>query len=186
MEMNEKIEEKMEEKMKEKKIVIKVCMGSAMAVALFTVLFIVALVCTFDFSEWKGLDNYVAKFKPIQMLTVIPSILLAISYVIFVSGLHIITAEYRKLWSLLSLNFGLLYSGISISNYLIQLITVIPSIQNGITDGLTIFVSGYSNSIFFALMASYFLQCVSLCFAAFTFAKNENEFKNTHQRRRYR
>ena len=107
----------------------------------------------------------------------VPSILLAISYVIFVSGLHIYASDYKKIWSQLALSFGLLYAGISIANYLIQLVTVIPSIQNGMLEGLALFVSGYSNSIFYALMASYFLMCISLFFVAFVFSKNEKKFK---------
>ena len=162
---------------KEKRLIYKVCSASAIAVAVFTVLFIILLGCTFDFSEWEGIVIYKNTFRPIQMLTVVPSILLAISYVIFVSGLHIYAWGYKKIWSQLALSFGLLYSGISIANYLIQLVTVIPSIQNGMLEGLALFVSGYSNSIFYALMASYFLMCISLFFAAFVFSKTEKNFK---------
>ena len=162
---------------KEKRLIYKVCSASAIAVAVFTVLFIILLGCTFDFSEWEGIVNYKNTFRPIQMLTVVPSILLAISYVIFVSGLHIYAWGYKKIWSQLALSFGLLYAGISIANYLIQLVTVIPSIQNGMLEGLALFVSGYSNSIFYALMASYFLMCISLFFASFVFSKNERNFK---------
>lgn len=162
---------------KENRLIYKVCSISAMAVAVFTLLFIVLLGCTFDFSEWEGIISYKSNFRPIQMLTVVPSILLAISYVIFVSGLHIYTSDYKKIWSQLALSFGLLYAGISIANYLIQLVTVIPSIQNGMLEGLALFVSGYSNSIFYALMASYFLMCISLFFAAFVFSRNEKKYK---------
>lgn len=117
-----------------------------------------------------GIDSYKSTFRPIQMLTVVPSLLLAISYVIFISVLHIYASEDNKIWSLL-------YAGISISNYLIQLITVIPSIQNGTTEGLVPLVSGYSNSVFYALMASYFLMCISLLFASFIFIKEDKTQK---------
>ena len=162
---------------KDNRLIYKVCGISSIAVAIFTVLFIVFLVFTFDFSEWKGIVNYQNTFHPVQMLTVVPSILLAISYVVFVSGLHIYASDNKKIWSQLALSFGLLYVGISIANYLIQLVTVIPSIQKGMTEGLTLFVSGYSNSIFYALMASYFLMCISLFFAAFVFSKQDKNHK---------
>ncbi len=162
---------------KDNRLVYKVCGVSSVAVAIFTVLFIVLLAVTFDFSEWKGIVNYQNAFHPIQMLTVVPSIVLAISYVVFVSGLHIYASDNKKIWSQLALSFGLLYAGISIANYLIQLVTVIPSIQNGMTEGLTLLVSGYSNSIFYALMASYFLMCISLFFAAFIFSKEDKNYK---------
>lgn len=162
---------------KEKCVVYKVCGVSAIAVAIFTLLFVVALVLTYDFSKWTGIENYCNNFHPIQMLTVIPSLLLAFSYVGFVSGLHIYASDSKKIWSQLALSFGLLYSGISIANYLIQLVTVIPSVQNGNTEGLGLLVSGYSNSVFFALMASYFLMCISLFFSSFVFEKESKRYK---------
>ncbi|WP_122646536.1 hypothetical protein [Enterococcus mediterraneensis] len=162
---------------KDNRLIYKVCGISSIAVAIFAVLFIVLLAFTFDFAEWKGIVNYQNAFHPIQMLTVVPSMLLAISYVVFVSGLHIYASGNKKIWNQLALSFGLLYAGISIANYLIQLVTVIPSVQNGMTEGLTLLVSGYSNSIFYALMASYFLMCISLFFAAFVFSKEDKNYK---------
>lgn len=162
---------------REKRSIYKLLSLSASAVALFILIFIISLIFTFDFSEWRGIDSYQSTFRPIQMLTVVPSLLLAISYVIFISVLHIYASEDNKIWSQLALSFGLLYAGISISNYLIQLITVIPSIQNGTTEGLVLLVSGYSNSVFYALMASYFLMCISLLFASFIFIKEDKTQK---------
>ena len=158
---------------KEKLSSCKISIISAIAVAILILIFCVSLVVTFDFSEWNGIDNYQNNFQPVQMFTVVPSLLLAIAYVIFVSGLHNYVSESKKVWSQLALNFGMLYAGISIANYLIQLITVIPSVQNGTTEGLALFVSGYSNSIFYALMASYFFMCISLFFAAFVFENHK-------------
>lgn len=162
---------------KVKNVICKTCCLSAVAVAVFILAFIITLIFTFDFSEWKGINNFQSTFQPIQMLTVVPSLLLAVSYVVFVNGLHIYASESKKIWSQLAVSFGLLYAGISIANYLIQLITVIPSIENGQIEGLALLVSGYQNSIFYALMASYFLMCISLLFAAFVFSKEEKTTK---------
>ena len=161
--------------------IYRTCCLSACAVAIFILIFLITLIFTFDFSEWKGINDFQNTFQPIQMLTVVPSLLLAISYVIFVSGLHIYASENKKVWSQLAVSFGLLYAGISIANYLIQLITVIPSIQNGQTEGLALLVSGYQNSVFYALMASYFLMCISLLFAAFVFSKEEKITKRVRR-----
>ena len=67
------------------------------------------------------------------------------------------------------MNFGIIYSTISLANYFIQLISIMPSVMNGNLNGIDIFVSGYPNSIFFALMASYFLMCISYFFTALVF-----------------
>lgn len=155
----------------------QVCIVSAAAVAILIIIFCISLIVTFDFSEWNGIGNYQSNFHPVQMFTVVPSLLLAIAYTIFVSGLHSYAPKSKKVWSQLALSFGLLYAGISIANYLIQLITVIPSVQNGTTEGLALFVSGYSNSIFYALMASYFFMCISLFFSAFVFERHKKHEK---------
>ena len=161
----------------EKNAAYKICRLSASAVAIFTLVFIITLILTFDFSEWRGIDGFQNTFRPIQMLTVIPSLFLAISYVIFITGVHICTPKSKKIWSQLAISFGLLYAGISIANYLIQLITVIPSIQNNNTEGIALLVSGYPNSVFYALMASYFLMCLSLLFASYTYEKENKAQK---------
>ena len=139
---------------------------SAIAVTIFTVGFIVALPLTFlpNLSEWTGIEDYAKAFKPIQMLTVFPSILLASAYMIFTVSLHYYSENDKKIWSHLSIVFGLMYATISSLNYLIQIITVIPSMVNNQSNGLEAFVAGNSNSIFFALMASYFFMCLSTLF----------------------
>lgn len=140
----------------------RICGIAAWAVLGLVVAFVLALGLTFDFSPWQGIAAYMEAFAPVQLLTVIPSILLAFAYVVFVSALHTLTDARHRIWSQLALSFGLLYAGISCANYLIQLVTVIPSVRSGVADGLTMLVSGYPNSIFFALMASYFLMCLSM------------------------
>ena len=57
-------------------------MAIASSVAVFTALFVIALITTFNFRTWNGIERYASEFKPIQLLTVIPSILLAISFLI--------------------------------------------------------------------------------------------------------
>ncbi|WP_029503643.1 hypothetical protein [Lachnoclostridium phytofermentans] len=75
----------------------------------------------------------------------------------------------------LSIAFGLIYAIISTANYLIQIITVIPSLKNYQLDGLEILVAGNSNSIFYALMGSYLFLCISSFFIAFVFHKEKEQ-----------
>lgn len=148
---------------------------SAIAVAIFTIAFVIALPLTFNFSKWSGIEAYAQSFKTLQMLTVLPSILLASSFVIFTVSIHYYADEDKKIWSHLAIVFGLIYATISTMNYLIQIITVMPSITNMQLSGLEIFVAGYPNSIFFALMASYFFMCISSLFIAFVFNKEKTQ-----------
>jgi hypothetical protein len=61
---------------------------ASIAVAVFTIAFIVSLPLTFNFSNWEGINQYASEFKPIQVFTVIPSILLASAFLIFSVCLH--------------------------------------------------------------------------------------------------
>lgn len=131
-----------------KTVARKMVVGTSVAVALFIILFVVALITTFDFSTWNGIEDYAKNFKPISLLTIIPSIFLAISYLMHSVSVHYLVDQDKKLWSHLAMNFGLVYLTISLANYLIQSITVMPSIMNGSLTGLEKMVSGYPNSIF--------------------------------------
>lgn len=156
---------------KAKRITMKMAIMSSIAVAVFTVLFVIALITTFNFNPWNGIESYAEDFKPIQLLTVIPSILLAVSFLIFCVSVHYLSHDDQKIWSHLAMNFGLVYITISLANYLIQLITVTPSVMSGSLNGLEKLVSGYPNSVFFALMGSYFFMCISLFFEGLLFKK---------------
>lgn len=145
-----------------KRLILKIAIISSIAVAIFTVLFVIALITTFNFDTWNGIDSYAESFKPIQLLTIIPSILLAVSFLIFCVSVHYLACDDQKIWSHLAMNFGLIYIAISLANYLIQLITVVPSVVSGSLNGLEKMVSGNPNSVFFALMGSYFFMCISL------------------------
>lgn len=160
-----------------RKKVLKLCFWSSIASAVFTVSFIVSLPLTFmpNLIEWTGVSAYVETFSPMQMFTVLPSILLASAYLIFTVSLYYYSENDKKIWSHLSIAFGLIYAIISTTNYLIQIITVMPSLKNNQLEGLEIFVAGNSNSIFYALMGSYLFLCISSFFIALIFNKDKEQ-----------
>jgi hypothetical protein len=140
--------------------------------------FMVTLALTFEpnLVQWNGIETYVSGFNPLQVLaTVFSSIIIAISFVIFTVCVHYYADDEKKIWSHLSIVFGLMYAIISMANYLIQIIAVVPSIESNNINGLDILVAGYPNSIFYALMASYFFMCISTMFAAFVFNNEKGQ-----------
>jgi len=159
------------------KTALKLGFWSAIIVAISMIIFMVTLVLTFtpNFAPWEGIEVYSANFKPMQMFTVFPSIIMACAYVVFTVTIHYYAQEEKTIFSHLSIAFGLMYAIISVANYLIQIITVIPSIENQYWDGLEILVAGYPNSIFFALMASYFFMCVSAIFISLVFSNEKGQ-----------
>jgi hypothetical protein len=159
------------------KIALKLGFWSAIIVAISIIVFMATLVLTFtpNLVPWDGIETYSANFKPMQMFTVFPSIIMACAYVVFTVAVHYYAQEDKKIFSHLSIAFGLMYAIISVANYLIQIITVIPSIQKQNLNGLDILVAGYPNSVFFALMASYFFMCVSALFVSLVFNNEKGQ-----------
>jgi hypothetical protein len=119
---------------------------------------------------WAGIDAYLSMFKPIQMLPLVPSLLLAPSFVALMVSVHHYAAPERRLWSHLGLAFTLLYAGLALTNYLVQLTAVRRSLLDGEIDGLAPLVMGNPHSVFWALASTYVLMNLAMLFAAPVFA----------------
>jgi hypothetical protein len=124
---------------------------------------------------WIGIDTYLSQFQPIQQLPLYPSLLLAPSFVALMVAVHHYAAPERRLWSHLGLAFTLLYAGLALTNYLVQLTTVRRSLLGGETDGLAPLVMGNPHSVFWALASTYILMNLAMLFAAPVFASGRLE-----------
>lgn len=124
---------------------------------------------------WTGIDAFLAAFHPIQMLPVIPSLLLAPAFTALMVSIHSYAAEDKKIWSLLGLAFTLIYATMAAMNYLVQLLPVWRSINNGEADGLAMFVLGNPHSLFWGLAYAYIFMNLAMLFSAQVFAGNPLE-----------
>jgi hypothetical protein len=124
---------------------------------------------------WTGIDAFVATFQPIQMLPVIPSLLLVPAFTTLMVSIHSYASENKKIWSLLGLAFTLIYAAMAAMNYMVQLLPVWRSINNGETDGLAMFVLGNPHSVFWGLAYAYIFMNLAMLFAAQVFAGNRLE-----------
>jgi hypothetical protein len=124
---------------------------------------------------WTGIDAFLAAFQPIQMLPVIPSLLLAPAFTALMVSIHSYAAEDKKIWSRLGLAFTLIYASMAAINYMIQLLPVWRSINNGETDGLAMFVLGNPHSIFWGLAYAYIFMNLAMLFSAPVFGGNPLE-----------
>jgi hypothetical protein len=115
---------------------------------------------------WTGIDAYLSLFQPSQMLPLVPSLLLAPCFVALMVSIHYYAAPERRLWSHLGLAFTLLYAGLALTNYLVQLTAVRRSLLGGETDGLAILVPGNPHSVFWALASAYVFLNLAMLFAA--------------------
>jgi hypothetical protein len=124
---------------------------------------------------WTGIDAYLAAFQPIALLPLVPSLLLAPAFTALMASIHSYAAEDKKIWSLLGLSFTLIYATMAAMNYMIQLLPVWRSINNGESDGLAMFVSGNPHSIFWALAYAYIFMNLAMLFSAMVFTGNRLE-----------
>lgn len=115
---------------------------------------------------WTGIDDFLAAFQPISMLPLFPSLLLAPAFTVLMVSIHSYAPEDKKIWSLLGLSFTLIYATMAAMNYIIQLLPVWRSINNGETDGLAMFVLGNPHSVFWALAYAYIFMNLAMLFAA--------------------
>lgn len=115
---------------------------------------------------WRGIESFVASFQPIQMLSLIPSLLLAPTFVVLMVSLHYYASPDKKIWSHLGVAFALIYAAMASINYLLQLTVVRLSIVNKEIDGLAMFVMGNPHSIFWALASAYIFMNLAMLFAA--------------------
>ena len=124
---------------------------------------------------WTGIDAFLATFTPIQMLPLFPSLLLVPAFTALMVSIHSYTSEDKRIWSRLSLAFTLIYATMAAMNYMVQLLPVWRSINNGETDGLAMFVLGNPHSIFWALAYAYLFMNLAMLVAAPVFRKNPLE-----------
>ena len=115
---------------------------------------------------WTGIDAFLAAFEPIQMLPVIPSLLLVPAFTALMVSVDSYASEEKRIWSRLGLAFTLIYASMAAINYMVQLLPVWRSINNGETDGLAMFVLGNPHSVFWALAYAYIFMNLAMLFAA--------------------
>jgi hypothetical protein len=157
------------------KSVSQVGFWSAVLATLFSIGYGIALIITMISTMatptdapagWRGIESFVASFQPIQMSSLVPSLLLAPTFVVLMVSLHYYASPDKKIWSHLGIAFTLIYAVMASINYIMQLTVVRLSIVNKETDGLAMFVMGNPHSIFWALANAYVFMNLAMLFVA--------------------
>ena len=113
----------------------------------------------------------VARFIPGDYLWLVPGILLVPVFVVLMACIHAYASEPRKIFSRIALSFGLVYAVVILTDYYVQFAVVVPSLQAGETDGLSLFTQYNPHGLFIALESlGYFAMSAALLFAAPVFA----------------
>ena len=70
------------------------------------------------------------------MLPLIPSLVLAPTFIVLMVSIHYYAAQEKRIWSQLGMAFAVVYAVMASLNYIMQLTVVRFSILNKETDGL--------------------------------------------------
>lgn len=124
---------------------------------------------------WTNIADYAKIYTSDRVLDLIPSMFLAITFVPFAACIYLAAPKSKKIFGLISLAFGIIYSVIDIINYTIQLLVINPSMLMNQTEGIEMFAMARPNSAYLALMTSYVYMVISIVFMAPTFEKGKIE-----------
>jgi hypothetical protein len=108
----------------------------------------------------------VAQFIPGDYLWLIPGMLLAPIFVALIAGIHSYAGDTNKIFSRAALSFAVIYAVVIIVNYSIQFTVVIPSLQSGETQNLSLLMQYNPHGLFIALEVFAYLTMSAAFFAA--------------------
>ena len=118
----------------------------------------------------------VAQFAPGDYFWLVPGILLAAIFVVLMGSIHAYAAEPKRIYSRIGLSFAAVYAVVILVDYFLQLTVVLPSLQAGETDGLSLFTEYNPHGLFIALESlGYAMLTIALLFAAPAFAGGRAE-----------
>jgi len=118
----------------------------------------------------------VSQFIPGDYLWLIPGLLLAPIFVGLMAYIHSYAAEVNKTFSRVALAFAVIYAAVIIVNYFVQFTVVVPSLQNGESQNLSLFTQYNPHGFFIALeVLAYLMLSASLLAAAPVFAEGRVE-----------
>jgi hypothetical protein len=113
----------------------------------------------------------VAQFVPGDYVWLVPGIILAPIFVVLVACIHTAAPSPEKLYSRIALSFAVIYGVIISVDYFVQLMVVVPSLQNGEADGLSLFTQYDPHGVFIALESlGYLTMTAAFLFAAPAFS----------------
>lgn len=146
---------------------------SGLLAAIWSIWFIVAFAPWMaGLGAWQGIDAYAARFEALPYLAwVVPCLLLAVTFPIFLAAVHATTPPARRVWSLTGLMFGTMYGAVLTANYWLLASVVRSALVAGDTDGLAWLVIGSPQTVTGALEGiGYAFMGLATLFVGFAFA----------------
>ena len=118
----------------------------------------------------------VSRFIPGDYLWLVPGMVLAALVVVLVACIHSYAPAARRTFSGAAQAFAVAYAVVIVLDYFTQLAVVVPSLQSGQTQGLSLFTQYNPHGFFIALEAvGYLMLSSTLLFAAAVFTRGRSE-----------
>lgn len=105
---------------------------------------------------------------------VLPSLFLAWSWLALISSIHSAAVAASKLWTQLSLSFGIAYATLNSLVYIVQLAVVVPEALRGGLGMSNSFALAEGKAFTAVNAAAYFLLSLSAFFLAFSYPRLKN------------
>jgi hypothetical protein len=133
----------------------------------------------FPITSITNVETYAASFTSWQMVPLIPSFVLAPTFVVLILCLHHFASQEKKILTELAFSFAVICAAILSIHYYIQLTVVQQGLLNNQTAGLWIFATPNPHSFFwtFAALGYGFMGIALLCAAPIFVKKSERSIK---------
>ena len=152
------------------KIAAKLGFWSAAIAALLVLLIDVGMILStalFPITTITSIETYAASFTSWQMLPLIPSLILAPTFVIMMLCIYRYTSEEKKTLGQIGFSFALICAAILSLHYYIQLTVVQQGLLNNETSGIWLFATPNPHSFFWTFAAlGYGFMGIALLFTA--------------------
>jgi hypothetical protein len=105
----------------------------------------------------------------------LPSLLLAVSFVILMACVYYIAHEEKRIYALVGLSFAIIYCVLVSMVYFVELMMVIPAIFKGTQDQLTLLIPGPDSFMITVDALGYGFMSISTLFAFAIFSGGKLE-----------
>ncbi|MHB9146223.1 MAG: hypothetical protein ACYC5Y_12910 [Symbiobacteriia bacterium] len=118
----------------------------------FTVAFAAEAATSPPSTNWRGIEAYAATFSAARLaLVIVPSLLLAPSFVALMACVHEGAPAAKEAWTRLGLAFSIIYAVVASLNYTIQLIVVRGNVLGPDKPALALVAMDNPHSLFWGL-----------------------------------
>lgn len=121
----------------------------------------------FDIAAILIMLNIITSKYWISISSYLPSLFLALTFVVLMTSLHHFMPQDKRFWTQLALAFAIVYATINCSIYVIQILVIAPSYLSGKFDAVSVFEMAPDKPLWAVNALAYTIMSISTFFASF-------------------